>query len=138
MPTFSVGSLKKLETCHQLLQQIAHEAVKKYNCTVVSGRRGEKEQNELHAKGYSRLKFPNSKHNGQISMAIDLAPYVKGKGVVWDHKQCYDFAGYVKRIAEEMNIKIRRGADWDSDGDVTDQRFFDPCHFELVDFELVE
>jgi len=65
-------------------------------------------------------------------MAVDVAPYIKGKGIVWDKEQGYHFAGFVLGIASILNIKIRCGADWDSDKDIHDQTFDDLCHFELL------
>ena len=42
------------------------------------------------------------------------------------------FAGYVKRVADDLGIAIRWGGDWDGDGDFSDQTFHDLPHFELV------
>ena len=131
MPTFSNKSLLKLDTCDSRLQALALAVVQKLNCTVVFGFRGKGEQDEAYKKGNSKLKFPQSKHNSLPSMAIDLAPYIEGKGIVWKANQCYYFAGYVMRIADELNIPIRWGGDWDMDNDVNDQKFNDLVHFEI-------
>lgn len=129
---FSRSSAEKLSTCHIDLQTLANAVVLRYDCTVVCGTRSEVEQNDAYAKGNSRAKYPDSAHNFFPSRAIDLAPYVNGS-VSWNAKQCYHFAGYVMRVAEELGINIRWGGDWDSDRDVLDQSFNDLVHFELVE-----
>lgn len=42
------------------------------------------------------------------------------------------FIGVVKGIASQMGIKIRCGADWDGDNNMSDQKFDDWAHFELA------
>ena len=132
MPKFSRHSNIKLGTCHPKLQRLFREVIKEYDCTVVWGHRGEVDQDLVYYDGKSQKKWPDSKHNSVPSLAIDVAPYVAGKGVVWEARQCYYFAGYVMRVAKELNIEIRTGADWDSDNDVNDQNFRDVCHFEII------
>lgn len=133
MAKFSKTSSKKLSTCHPDLRLLALTVVRFYDCTVVCGQRGEESQNEAVDKGYSKLSYPDSKHNKEpLSDAIDLAPYLKGKGVVYDYHQCYHFAGFVMATAQMLGIKIRWGGDWDGDLDVNDQTFLDLVHFERV------
>ena len=128
-----MSSMNKLKTCHPKLQMLALAVVERFDCTVVCGNRPEDEQNLAYAQGNSKLKYPDSKHNPLPSEAIDLAPYIAGKGIVWDSAQCYFFAGYVVHTAEMLGIKIRWGGDWDSDRDVKDQSFNDLVHFELCE-----
>ena len=125
--------MEKLQTCDQRLQLLALAVVQHFDATVVCGRRLEKAQNKFYYEGNSRLLYPKSKHNKTPSKAIDLAPYISGKGIVWETKQCYYFAGYVMKTAESLGIKIRWGGDWDRDSDVNDQTFNDLVHFELID-----
>lgn len=129
MYSFGKTSLSRLSTCRLDLQRLFKVVVKKYDCTVVCGHRGKKDQNKLYPE-FSKVMWPNSKHNSLPSKGVDVAPW--NDGIIWDERQCYHFAGYVKRVAEELNIKIRNGGDWDSDNDVMDQDFLDPCHFEIV------
>ena len=133
MPRFSRSSKAKLAQCDERLQLIANIVVKDFDCTVVTGRRGRAEQNKAYKNGKSKLKYPRSKHNKPVSLAMDLAPYIKGKGISWDASQCYYFAGYVMRVADELGIKLRCGSDWDGDRDVNDQSFNDLVHFELME-----
>jgi len=129
MPKFSKASQEKLATCHPDLQRLFNEVVKHFDCTVTCGERGEFEQNEAYRKGYSKLKYPESKHNGRPSMAADVVPYP----IDWkDTERMYFFGGFVKATAVQMGIEIRWGGDWDSDTQVKDQNFIDLPHFELV------
>jgi len=75
MYKYSKSSLNKLKTCHDDLQEIFKDAIRIYDITVISGHRGKKGQNELYKEGFSRVKFPDSKHNRVPSRAIDAAPY---------------------------------------------------------------
>jgi len=43
------------------------------------------------------------------------------------------FVGVVKGIASQMKIKIRSGSDWDGDNCMSDQKFDDWPHFEIVE-----
>lgn len=136
MPRFSRHSNMKLGTCHPGLQQLFREVIKEVDCTVVWGFRGERVQDNLFDEGKSQKKWPDSKHNELPSIAIDVAPYIPGKGAVWEARQCYYFAGYVMAVAKRLRIKIRCGADWNSDFDVNDQNFRDVCHFEIIMEEI--
>ena len=132
MPKFSRKSKKILNTCDERLVILFDEVVKIVDCKPTCGYRGESEQNLLFTNDVSKVVFPFSKHNIYPSQAVDIYPFIKGKGVSFDSRQCYFFAGFVWGIARQIGIKIRLGADWDSDGEVNDQTFRDICHFELV------
>lgn len=131
MPQFSDTSLSRLETCDHRLIRLFKEVIKYYDCTIVYGHRGKEEQNKAFSEGKSKLQYPNSKHNKFPSMAIDVAPYIPGKGIVWEAAQCYTFAGFVLGLATMLCIPIRWGGDWDMDNDVNDQTFMDLVHFEI-------
>lgn len=133
MPYFSEQSLMRLRTCDERLQKLFEEVVRRYDCVVISGHRGEAEQNGLYKAGKSQLKYPASKHNSKPAMAVDVAPYdPKIKNVPWNHKErFYYFGGIVQVYAWQMGIPIRWGGDWDGDGEFHDQSFIDLSHFEL-------
>lgn len=129
MPKFSKTSIDRLSTCDVRLQQLFYAVVETWDCSIICGRRGKEEQNKAYAKGKSGLRFPESKHNSLPSKAVDVAPYP----IDWnDLGSFYMFAGYVKRVAEEMGIEIRYGGDWDGDKKTADQTFNDLPHFELI------
>lgn len=127
-------SLKRLETCHPDLQRLANELIKYMDVTVVFGHRGEQEQMQAYKTGKSTKTWPNSKHNQWPSVAIDLAPYdSRIKGIPWkDHRKFYMMIGRVLVLAQQLDIPIRGGFDWDSDGDLDDQTLIDLPHFELI------
>ena len=128
MPKFSKRSKQNLSECHPDLQKLFNEVIKHYDCTVTDGHREEKEQNYAYNKGWSKLKFPKSKHNKKPSLAADVVPYPIN---YQDKVRLYNFGGFVKGIASQMKIKIRWGGDWDSDTDLHDQNFMDLPHYEL-------
>ena len=129
MPRYSTTSRERLLTCHQDLQALFKEVIKEYDCTVIEGTRGKEKQDEYYRTGKSKVQFPNSKHNSQPSMAVDVAPYP----IDWnDTNRFYHFGGYVQGVADRMGIGIRWGGDWDSDNDLNDQTFMDLVHFELI------
>jgi len=133
MPKFSKNSLKHLSEAHPKLQKIFNEVIKHYDCVVIEGHRPQQEQNEVFKAGKSKVQWPNSKHNTTPSMAVDVCPYP----IVWtDTKSFYFLGGYVKAVADMLNIKIRWGGDWNGNNIFSDQTFNDLPHFELHPDEL--
>ena len=132
MPRFGRRSNLNLHTCHPDLQRLFRAVVKDYDCSVLWGHRNEDQQNEMYLAipPVTKVQYPDSKHNSLPSMAVDVAPWLNG-GVCYEPRQCYDFAGFVKCKAIELGINLRRGADWDGDGDINDQTFRDIIHFEI-------
>ena len=148
MPKFGRISRQRLATCHPLLQQLMNEVIISYDCTILEGHRGQSRQDELFAQGRSKVRWPDGRHNATPSLAVDVAPwFAEAPHVRWpDHKsphfarelgQWYLFIGYVKRTAEEMGIAVRFGADWDGDGETTDQTFHDLPHIELLSTQRI-
>lgn len=127
---FSELSKQRLGSCDRDLQRVFEEVIKRYDCSVVCGFRSASKQRIAYDTGRSKVQFPDSKHNNYPSRAVDVVPYP----VDWDDLGAfYMFAGYVLRVAEEMNISIRYGGDWDGDRKTADQRFNDLGHFELIE-----
>jgi peptidoglycan L-alanyl-D-glutamate endopeptidase CwlK len=130
MPKFGNKSQKNLNTCDPRLIELFEEVIEHFDCTVLQGHRGEEEQNEAFEKGFSKLKYPQGKHNKYPSLAVDVAPYP----VDWkDTQRFIYFAGFVKGIASQMGLNIRWGGDWDSDNELKDNKFNDLPHFEIRD-----
>lgn len=126
---FGKTSKARLETCHPLIQEILNEAIKYIDFSVLCGHRNEADQQKAVVGGFSKVNFPNSKHNSMPSIAADVAPYP----IDWDDVKRFAYLmGIIKGIAMIKGIKIRTGIDWDSDGDITDHKFMDWPHFELV------
>lgn len=100
--------------------------VKYYDCSVVWGYRKQQDQDSAYAKGYSKLKYPNSKHNKLPSLAVDVVPYPTG----WkDEKELIRFGQFVKWFANVLfenkliGNKIYWGGDW--------KQFIDYAHWEI-------
>ena len=129
MPVFSNRSKAALETCHCDLQILLNAAIKHVDFSVLEGHRGRAAQDAAFAGGFSKVKWPNGKHNKTPSMAVDIAPYP----IVWgDTERFVLFAGFLLGIAASMDISIRWGGDWDRDTQVKDEKFRDLGHFELI------
>lgn len=136
MPTFSKTSELRLAECHQDLQKLFHHVIQYYDCSIVCGFRNKEEQEKAFTDGFSRVHYPGT-HSTKPSIAVDAAPY-EGNQIDWSKIQSSYFAGYVQATADRlwtiglMKHRIRNGADWDSDHDVDDTKFWDACHFELI------
>ena len=129
MYKYSESSAKKLRSCHPDLQAVFEKVINHIDCTIIEGHREKYRQNHLFATKFSKVKWPDGKHNTKPSNALDSAPCP----IRWsDRERFFFFAGLVKGIAASMGIKIRWGGDWDSDNDFKDQRFDDLIHFELL------
>jgi len=128
MAKFGSTSKRRLSTCEKDLQLLFKEVVRGFDCTIVCGHRGEKDQNEAYKRGNSKVKYPHGRHNANPSRAVDVAPYP----IDWtDRDRFHYFAGYVKGIASQMGIDVIWGGDWDDDTDLKDNGFDDLVHFEL-------
>jgi peptidoglycan LD-endopeptidase CwlK len=135
MPKFSNISRQRLDTCHPDLQVLFNEVIEHFDCSIVCGHRDEQAQNIAYEEGFSKLDFPESKHNKLPSLAVDAIPYP----VDWkDVERMRHFAGWVLGIAAllydmgVMGHRVRWGGDWNMNTQVNDQRFDDLPHFELV------
>jgi len=137
MPRFGKTSRLHRSTLHPDLQQLVDEVVESFDITVLCGHRNEKDQNEAYDNKKSKVKWPDSMHNQNPSLAVDIAPYPirwpqKGtKSYAKDLGRFYMLAGYIRAKAEDMGIDIRGGHDWDGDFDIMDQDFDDLVHWEL-------
>ena len=129
MARFGKRSRRNLNTCDKKLQDLFNEVVKHFDCSVLVGFRDRDGQNTAYASGHSKVKWPNGKHNTKPSFAVDVAPYP----IDWDDRERFIyFGGFVKGCAYRMNIPLRWGGDWDSDTQLSDNKFFD----DLVHFEV--
>jgi peptidoglycan L-alanyl-D-glutamate endopeptidase CwlK len=99
--------------------------------SLVTGYRDRELQNTLQENGYSKVRYPNGKHNRKPSKAVDLQPYPypDSEPKLWGALGY--IAGRAHAIAQEEGFHIRWGGDWDGDGDLTDQQFDDLFHIEV-------
>lgn len=136
MPRFSQSSFSKLCSCHADLQMVFFEVIKHVDCVILEGHRGEEEQNRAYEEGKSKVKWPYGSHNVKPSNAVDVAPWP-----LPDWEKVGDFIyfggfvmGVAMRLFEEGKIthKLRYGGDWNRNYRVSDERFKDFVHFEIV------
>ena len=128
---FGISSYRRLNTIHPALKVLCIAILERMDVTIVCGYRGEEEQNDAYKNGNSEVKFPNSKHNHSPSSAVDIAPYIKGKGVRWDSREVSRMQGRIQEIADYLSIPVRWGADWDGDGDIVEHKLKDFVHIEI-------
>tara|TARA_R100000995_G_scaffold66492_1_gene35256 strand:+ start:1969 stop:2358 length:390 start_codon:yes stop_codon:yes gene_type:complete len=128
MAKFGKKSKMVLSTCEDDLQKVFNEVIKHVDCSVIEGHRSEKRQNELFKKGFTKVKYPNGRHNSYPSRAVDVVPYP----IDWEDRERFHlFAGFVLATARSMGITLRWGGDWNMNFQVDDNKFDDFPHFEL-------
>ena len=98
---FSEFSRKNLETCHPDLQVLFNEVIKHIDCRIMCGHRGREAQNAAYPK-YSKVQYPNSRHNTYPSMAVDVVPYPE---LYSDTEKMYYLGGFVLAMAIKLKEK---------------------------------
>lgn len=131
MPTFGPTSRSRLAGVDPELRRLCVHVVQRWDCTVLCGHRGKAEQLAALASGASQLGWPQSKHNAQPSLAVDLAPWPLPS---WgDAASFRAFGFYVVGTAAGLGIPLRWGGLWAGVGaDWRLNGFDDLVHFELV------
>jgi peptidoglycan L-alanyl-D-glutamate endopeptidase CwlK len=124
MPRFGKRSRERLKGVDSRLVNILNELVKIMDVTIIEGLRTKERQEELVSQGKSQTKF--SKHiEGR---AVDLAPYP----VDWEDRERFHYmGGMIRGIGKQMGVNVRWGGDWDSDGEIKDNKFDDLVHVEI-------
>jgi len=124
MPHFGKRSKQRLKGVDTKLVNVLNELVKIMDVTIIEGLRSQERQDELVAKGASKTRY--SKHiQGK---AVDLAPYP----IDWEDRERFHYmGGMVRGIGQQLNVNIRWGGDWDSDGEIKDNNFDDLVHVEI-------
>jgi len=132
MRRWSSNSLAVWNTLDPRLQYVVNELLVKMDVSLLAGHRGQREQDAYFGAGTSKVQWPNSKHNTLPSLAVDLQPYPMPTNPLELWTALGYMAGLAKGIGERRGIKLRWGGDWDGDGDVTDNKFDDLFHLEIV------
>lgn len=124
-------SQRILAQIHPKLQEMCEFILKDIcDISLTTGHRTERVQNELYPR-YTKVKWPNSKHNSLPSLAVDLQPYPYPQNETKLRQQLSYIAGRVIQWADQKGYDIRWGGDWDEDGDNADNSFDDLFHFEV-------
>lgn len=99
---------------------------------LVEGHRGKEAQTQAYAGGFSKLFWPKSTHNQMPSDGMDTAPFP----IDWDNLKRFRYMNSVMmRVADRLHAegkigKIRFGADFNMDGNLTNDKFVDLPHCE--------
>ena len=122
MPTFSSRSLANLASCDERLQRVMYEAIKFANFAVICGHRGQEDQTVAYATGRSQTPWPESKHNANPALAVDVVPCP----IDWGDLMAFDILSVtIKRCASDLGVNITWGGDW--------PHFKDRPHYEVPD-----
>ena len=130
----------RLESCHPDLVKVIlmlEKLFPKWTITIAYGFRNQTDQNLAFAQGNSTKQWPNSLHNSQPSMAVDLyAEELDPNGALIidfkDYTRIGFLAGMIVAIGIGLGIGIRWGGDWDGDTETKDEHLKDLGHFELI------
>lgn len=127
--SFDPGSAHRLSQAHHLLQLLMNEAIKKTPFMILDSQRGRHAQEQAFAQGHSKVHFGNSAHNWSPSVALDVAPLP----LDWHNARAFmDLGlGVIMPLAHALHIPIRWGADFNRDGNYTNDSFVDMPHYEL-------
>lgn len=132
MRNWSRVSKERLDTCtaevQWLMTTIRDEVA---DISILSGHRDEATQNSLYPK-YTKLRFPDGKHNKLPSEAVDFNVYPKPDTKAKQWAALAYVAGRAIEIGKRRGLTVRWGGDWDGDGDLTDQNFDDLFHLEVT------
>jgi|TARA_R110000772_G_scaffold13042_4_gene39000 hypothetical protein len=128
MPKFGKRSKERLKGVDTKLVNVLNELIKIMDCAIIEGVRSEEKQNEYFKKGKSKKDGIVNKGMHQLGKAVDLAPYP----IDWNDRDRFHYmGGMIRGIAKQLNINVRWGGDWDSDGQTKDNSFDDLVHVEI-------
>ena len=128
MPKFGKKSKERLKGVDTKLVNVLNELIKIMDCTIIEGVRSEEKQQEYFKKGKSKIDGITKKGMHQLGKAIDLAPYP----IDWNDRDRFHYmGGMIRGIAKQLNVNVRWGGDWDSDGQTKDNSFDDLVHVEI-------
>jgi len=128
MPRFGKRSKQRLKGVDARLIGVCNELVKIMDVTIIEGVRSDEKQNEYFKKGKSKKDGFINKGMHQLGKAVDLAPYP----INWNDRDRFHYmGGMVRGIAKQLNLNVRWGGDWDSDGETKDNNFDDLVHIEI-------
>lgn len=102
--SLNARSLKNLGQCHPDLMRVAEEARKGFDFTVICGHRNKADQDKAFKGGFSKVKWPNSKHNKTPSLAFDACP----NPIDWDNTAAFKaMRTHFQKAADKLGIKVR-------------------------------
>jgi len=132
--TWGKNSKLHYDTLDPRLQRVMDRVLYEVaDISLTCGFRTEEAQNILFDDNRSRVRFPNSKHNHYPSMAVDFQPWPMPERTEKLWAALAYVAGRAVEIGIEEGVALRWGGDWNRNGDLTDQRFDDLFHLEIME-----
>lgn len=104
MPNFSKRSEKALSECDNKIKAVMYALIEHVDFSVTCGHRGKEEQNKAYRNGFSKLKWPESKHNSLPSKAVDIYPYPYRQD--YSIEEWTAFCNYVVGFARGMGVNL--------------------------------
>lgn len=135
MPVFDKRSEAALKFVHPDLVKVHREAIKHFAYIVTDGRRGEIDQTRAYKTGKSKVRFGSSAHNWSPAVATDCYPFPFNA-----NEKTFRMIELYKVIlaaAKTVGVKIRQGADFDGDGNLSNDKWDDLPHVELHPWRAV-
>jgi len=133
MNKFGRKSSDNLCTAHVILQEAAHIVLTIKDHSILKGHRGCDEQDAALKSGHSKVGWPHGKHNGLPSLAIDVQTYPRPKKEQKLREEQYYLLGLYVGVLRRLYYDARTGADWDQDGEISDNGWDDLFHVEIKD-----
>lgn len=135
MYKLSQRSLRNLEGVHPALVACVLRAIEitEQDFTVIEGVRSIQKQREYFNKGASKtMKSYHLVQDDGYGHAVDIYPYYDGSVQVNAPLRRFRLIKEAMfDAAREIGIHITWGADWDGDGDTSDERFVDSPHYQI-------
>lgn len=127
MFNFSRRSEQNRDTCHSNIIEWLNEGLKTspIDFSIIFGYRGMSLQNRLFKQGFSKVKYPHSKHNSSPSLAVDIQPYPYTNEDKKDpkHTKFKLLNEHLRDVAKDLDIPMLNGGlDWG----------WDWFHWELI------
>jgi peptidoglycan L-alanyl-D-glutamate endopeptidase CwlK len=119
------------QLCEELKMVVDFIILEITDVSLTTGHRDEATQNQLYP-AFTKVQWPNGKHNTYPSLAVDLQPYPYPNHNGELREQLAYIAGHAIQYAKERHIILRWGGDWNRNGTITDNRFDDLFHFEVL------
>ena len=132
---FKLGktSLARLKGVDETLVNVVKRAIEisEVDFTVLEGVRTMERQRELYAQGRTapgKIVTWTMKSRHIEGKAVDLVPYP----LDWNDLEKFNkIKDAMFQAAKELDVNLRWGADWDSDGKYREKGEYDSPHFEL-------
>ncbi len=131
MNRFGSQSKANLATADTRLYKVAHIVLKIKDHSILKGHRPQVEQDAAFASGNSKLEWPDGKHNTLPSLGIDVQTYPRPEKEQDLREEQFYLLGLYVGVGKMLGYTFRTGADWDSDGEVSDNGFDDLFHVEV-------